>query len=494
MRKIPTDSITEPARDDSTQPTTAGVSRRTMLGMLGAAAGSALIGGIPGARAATSSPASGFVSKRPPKAQRRFVSTAVEQQITQIKARIADPELAWLFENCYPNTLDTTVETGTRNGKPDTFVITGDIHAMWLRDSSAQVHPYVPLAKRDPALRRMFHGLIQRQAACIKLDPYANAFLPDGQTQRLKWSLNDITEMKPGVGERKWEIDSLCCPIRIAPFDDDWREAMHVVVRTFREQQRKDNRGPYVFQRPSPLATETLVLEGYGQPTKPNGMIHSMFRPSDDACVFPLFVPANLFAVASLRQLASMSTQIHRDSAFAADCTALADEVETATRQFGQMRDSDGQAYWAFEVDGYGNQLFIDDANAPGLLSLAYLGCCDRADPVFLRTRQLAWSERNPYFSRGTAAEGVGSPHSGMGTIWPMAIVQYALVSDDDAQLRQCLQWLKTTHAGTGFMHEAFDKDNPATFTRDWFAWANTLFGELIIDLHQRKPQLLRSS
>lgn len=378
MRKIPTDSITEPARDDSTQPTTAAVSRRTMLGMLGAAAGSALIGGISGARAATSSPASGFVSKRPPKAQRRFVSTAVEQQITQIKARIADPELAWLFENCYPNTLDTTVETGTRNGKPDTFVITGDIHAMWLRDSSAQVHPYVPLARRDPALRRMFHGLIQRQAACIKLDPYANAFLPDGQTQRLKWSLNDITEMKPGVGERKWEIDSLCYPIRIAheywratgdtaPFDDDWREAMHVVVRTFREQQRKDNRGPYVFQRPSPLATETLVLEGYGQPTKPNGMIHSMFRPSDDACVFPLFVPANLFAVASLRQLASMSTQIHRDSAFAADCTALADEVETATRQFGQMRDSDGQAYWAFEVDGYGNQLFIDDANAPGL-------------------------------------------------------------------------------------------------------------------------------
>ncbi|OCG88213.1 Tat pathway signal protein, partial [Xanthomonas euvesicatoria] len=164
------------------------------------------------------------------------------------------------------------------------------------------------------------------------------------------------------------------------------------------------------------------------------------------------------------------------------------------TRQFGQQRDADGQAYWAFEVDGFGNQLFIDDANAPGLLSLAYLGCCDRADPVFLRTRQLAWSERNPYFSRGKAAEGVGSPHSGMGTIWPMSIIQYALVSDDDAQLRQCLQWLKTTHAGTGFMHEAFDKDNPSTFTRDWFAWANTLFGELIIDLHQRKPQLLRSA
>ncbi|WP_295946814.1 glycoside hydrolase family 125 protein [uncultured Xanthomonas sp.] len=477
--------------------------RRDILHFLGASAGAALLSGaLPAAAAASASAA--LPSKRPPPGKRRFVSAAVERQLRTVKAGIADPRLAWLFENCYPNTLDTTVETGTRNGKPDTFVITGDIEAMWLRDSSAQVHPYVPLAKRDPALRRMFHGLIQRQAACIRLDPYANAFLPDGTSQRLKWSVADITEMKPGVGERKWEVDSLCYPIRLAheywrasgdtaPFDDDWRDAMHVVVRTFREQQRLHGRGPYSFQRPSPLATETLVLDGYGQPTRPNGMIHSMFRPSDDACLYPLFVPANLFAVTSLRQLATMSEALHHDTAFAGECRALADQVETATRQFGQMRDADGQPFWAYEVDGYGNQLFIDDANAPGLLSLAYLGCCDRRDPVFLRTRQLAWSERNPYFYRGRAAEGVGSPHSGLGTIWPMSLMQYALASDDDAQIRQCLQWLKTTDAGSGFMHEAFDKDNPSTFTRDWFAWANTLFGELIIDLHQRKPQLLKA-
>ncbi|MFT4196991.1 MAG: glycoside hydrolase family 125 protein [Pseudoxanthomonas sp.] len=474
--------------------------RRDLLHLIGAGL---VAGALPAFAAAPAAKgAKDFASKRPPKGERRFVSAAVERQLQRIKARIGDPELAWLFENCYPNTLDTTVETGTRDGKPDTFVITGDIHAMWLRDSSAQVHPYVPLARQDPALRRMFHGLIQRQAACIRLDPYANAFLPDGATQRLKWSMNDITEMKPGVGERKWEVDSLCYPIRIAhaywracgdtaPFDEDWREAMRVVLRTFREQQRRHDRGPYSFQRPSPLATETLVLEGYGQPTQPNGMIHSMFRPSDDACVYPLFVPANLFAVTSLRQLATMSESIHHDAAFAADCRALAGEVEQATREHGLMRDADGQPFWAYEVDGYGNQLFIDDANAPGLLSLAYLGCCERTDPVFARTRALAWSERNPYFSRGRAAEGVGSPHSGLGTIWPMAIMQYALASDDDAQIRQCLHWLKTTHAGTGFMHEAFDKDDPATFTRDWFAWANTLFGELVIDLAQRKPQLL---
>ncbi|MEB1528143.1 glycoside hydrolase family 125 protein [Xanthomonas sp. WHRI 7945] len=480
-------------------------SRRDVLQLLGATAGAGLLAtAVPGFAAASSASATALPSKRPPPAKRHFVSAAVEKHLRAIKADIGDPRLAWLFENCYPNTLDTTVRTGTRNGKPDTFVITGDIEALWLRDSSAQVHPYIPLAKRDPALRRMFHGLIQRQAACIQLDPYANAFLPDGTSQRLKWSVADITEMKPGVGERKWEIDSLCYPIRLAheywrasgdtaPFDDDWRAAMHVVVRTFREQQRLHDRGPYSFQRPSPLATETLVLEGYGQPTRPNGMIHSMFRPSDDACVYPLFVPANLFAVASLRQLATMSETLHRDTAFAAECRALADEVETATRKFGQMRDTDGQAFWAYEVDGYGNQLFIDDANAPGLLSLAYLGCCDRRDPLFLRTRQLAWSERNPYFYQGRAATGVGSPHSGMGTIWPMAIMQYALASDDDAQIRQCLAWLKNTDAGTGFMHEAFDKDNPSKFTRDWFAWANTLFGELIIDLHQRKPHLLKA-
>ena len=462
--------------------------------------GTALLGtALPGFAASDAA----FTSRRPSKARRSFVSAAVERQLARIKTQIGDPELAWLFENCYPNTLDTTVQTGTRAGKPDTFVITGDIEAMWLRDSSAQVHSYISLAKQDPALRRMLHGLIRRQSLCIRLDPYANAFLPDGATQRLKWSVNDITEMKPGVGERKWEVDSLCYPIRLAheywratgdtaPFDDDWREAMRIVVRTFREQQRLHDRGPYTFQRPSALATETLVLGGYGQPTRPNGMIHSMFRPSDDACVFPLFVPANLFAVTVLRQLAQMSRTIHHDNDFEVDCSALADEVEKATQQYGLMHDADGQAFWAYEVDGYGNQLFIDDANAPGLLSLAYLGCCEREDPVFQRSRRLAWSERNPYFCRGRAAEGVGSPHSGLRTIWPMAIMQYALASDDDAQIRQCLHWLKTTHADTGFMHEAFDQDDPSKFTRDWFAWANSLFGELIIDLAQRKPHLLR--
>jgi meiotically up-regulated gene 157 (Mug157) protein len=309
--------------------------------------------------------------------------------------------------------------------------------------------------------------------------------------------------MKPGVGERKWEIDSLCYPIRLAhgywqatgdtePFDDDWRAAMRRVLETFREQQRKHGPGPYHFQRPSPVPTESQFLGGYGNPTRPNGMIHSMFRPSDDACLYPLFVPANLFAVVVLRQLAGMSRAIHHDRRFAAECEALASEVERAVQRDGRMRDADGGEVWAYEIDGFGNQLFMDDANAPGLLSLAYLGCCERTDPLYRRTRALAWSARNPYFFKGTAAAGIGGPHEGLRMIWPMAIMMRALSSDDPAEIRQCLAWLRDTDAGTGFMHEAFDQDDPSHFTRAWFAWANTLFGELIVDLHRRHPGLLR--
>ncbi|MGC1549292.1 MAG: glycoside hydrolase family 125 protein, partial [Rhodanobacter sp.] len=266
----------------------------------------------------------------------------------------------------------------------------------------------------------------------------------------------------------------------------------HLVLKTFREQQRKHDHGPYHFQRASEVPTETLLLEGYGSPTRPNGMIHSMFRPSDDACTYPLFVPANLFAVVSLRQLAQMSRAIHHDLSFAADCEALANEVEQAVHQDGRMHDADGREFWAYEIDGFGNQLFMDDANAPGLLSLPYLGYCKREDPIYRHTRDLVWSERNPYFFKGSAAEGIGGPHEGLRMIWPMSIMMYAQTSNDPAQIRQCLTWLRNTDAGSGFMHEAFDQDDPPHFTRSWFAWANTLFGELIVDVYRERPELLR--
>src|SRR5690349_18303864 len=276
--------------------------------------------------------------RRPARGERKLVSAAVEERLARVRASIADPELAWLFENCYPNTLDTTVVLGELDGKPDTFILTGDIPAMWLRDSSAQVWPYVPLAAADEALKAMFRGLIQRHARCISIDPYANAFQQDPQgTQPLSWAAADMTDMKPGVAERKWEIDSLCYPIRLAygywratgdtvPFDEDWRAAMRRVVQTFREQQRLAGPGPYRFQRSSETPLDTLAGEGYGNPTRKVGLIHSMFRPSDDACVYPFLVPANLFAVTSLRQLATLVRKIHGDAALSNDCERLADE------------------------------------------------------------------------------------------------------------------------------------------------------------------------
>ncbi len=342
---------------------------------------------------------------RPPRDKRRFVSESVDAAIAHVKPRIADPRLAWMFENCFPNTLDTTVKFRVADGKPDTFVITGDIDAMWMRDSSAQVWPYLAFSKDDKPLRQMIEGVIRRQSACILIDPYANAFMPDPQAKPLSWAVTDHTTMKPGVGERKWEIDSLCYPIRLAhgywkktnddrPFDATFRSAMRRVVSTFREQQRKNAPGPYHFQRKSETATETQFTEGYGNPTRKVGLIHSMFRPSDDACLFPLFIPANLFAVTSLNHLAELADAVLNDRDLATDSKSLAQEVSEALQKYGRINND----VWAYEVDGYGNQLFMDDANAPGLLSLPYLECCAVNDPVYQRTRARVWSDANPYF------------------------------------------------------------------------------------------------
>jgi meiotically up-regulated gene 157 (Mug157) protein len=443
-----------------------------------------------------------FVSKRPPVSARRVTSKAVEAEIKAVKAKIADPELAWLFENCYPNTLDTTVKLGTVDGKPDAFVITGDIDALWLRDSSAQMQTYVHLAGKDADLRRAFQGLIQRQARCILIDSYANAFMADPTAKSSLSAVNDKTDMKPGVAERKWEVDSLCYTMRLAhsywtatrdktPFDALWARGASRAVATFREQQRKDGPGPYHFQRVDPSPTETLMFAGYGAPTRRVGLIHSMFRPSDDACTLPFLIPSNLFAVSALRMLAQVHNEARGDAVAAQDCVALAAEVQAALDAHGKMPDGQGGEVWAYEVDGYGNAIFMDDANVPSLCGLALLGAADREDPLFRRSAALAWSKRNPYFFEGSAAKGIGGPHVGMDMIWPMSIIVHARNSDDDAVIRQCLRWLKATHGGTGFMHESFHKDDPAKFTRSWFAWANGLFGELILDVAKRKPALL---
>lgn len=442
-----------------------------------------------------------FESKRPPIADRHFTSPAVEATIEKIKKQSVNKELAWLFENCFPNTLDTTVYYKETNGRPDTYVITGDIDAMWMRDSTAQVWPYLSLVNEDAKLQKLIEGVINRHTRYIHKDTYANAFYDD-ESKVGEWKA-DLTNMKPGVHERKWEIDSLCYPIRLAyaywkktgrtaPFDNEWKEAIRLVVKTFKEQQRKENKGPYRFQRHTANATDTLPLQGYGYPVKPVGLICSAFRPSDDATVYSFLIPSNFFAVVSLRQAAEMLQAIHKDAKLAAVCTQLANEVSVALKIHATAQHPKFGKVFVFEADGFGNHLFMDDANVPSLLSLPYLGCVSKTDPVYLNTRKMILSDSNPFFFKGKVAEGIGGPHVAVDMIWPLSIIMRGLTSSSDQEIKNCIDTLQRTHAGKGFMHEAFHKDDPTKYTRDWFAWANTIFGEFVLQVAKQRPGLLR--
>ncbi|MBL3657613.1 glycoside hydrolase family 125 protein [Fulvivirga sediminis] len=432
--------------------------------------------------------------------KRNFKSKAIEKAIKKFKKGVKNEELAWLFNNCFPNTLDTTVTYATKNGRPDTYVITGDIDAMWLRDSVAQVWPYMKFIEEDKDLQHLIAGVINRQTSYILKDPYANAFYDDPD-KKGEW-FSDHTDMQPGVHERKYEIDSLCYPIRLAynywkssgdtsPFDENWKKAIKLILKTFKDQQRKEDLGPYSFQRTTHKGTDTLPMKGYGYPIKPVGLICSMFRPSDDATVYAFLVPSNFFAVVSLRQAAEMMTALFNDNATASELKALADEVEGALKKYAIIDHPKYGKIYAFEVDGFGSYNLMDDANIPSLLSLPYLDAVDINDPIYQNTRKYAWSEDNPFFIKGTAAEGIGGPHVDRDMIWPMSIIMKGLTSTDKEEIKWCIKTLQETHGDTGFMHETFHKNDPKNFTRSWFAWANTLFGEFLYKTFEENPELL---
>ena len=445
------------------------------------------------------------VNNRPAPADRLFRSEAVEKKIKEVASQLTNLRLAWMFVNCFPNTIDTTVHYTERDadGLPDTFVYTGDIHAMWLRDSGAQVFPYVKLAPQDAHLKRMLAGVVLRQFKCVCLDPYANAFNkepnPDGD-----W-MKDLTAMIPELHERKWEVDSLCYVLRLAyeywkqtgdesVFGDLWIEAVEKILATFHDQQRKEGRGKYCFQRRTERQLDTMNNDGWGSPVRPVGLIASAFRPSDDATTLLFLVPSNFMAVTQLRHAAEILTQVNHCEPLAKECRDLANEVETALRKYAIHQHPKYGPIYAFEVDGFGNQILMDDANVPSLLAMAYLGDVPASDPIYQNTRRFVWSEDNPYFFRGRAGEGIGGPHIGYDMPWPMSIMMKAFTSQDDAEIKRCIEMLMQTDAGTGFMHESFNKDDATKFTRAWFAWQNTLFGELIVKLvNEGKLQLLNS-
>ncbi len=435
-----------------------------------------------------------YVSKRPPVEERLFKSVIIEQRIRDVFKLIkGNPKLAWMFVNCFPNTLDSTVHYRLdENGDDDTFVYTGDIHAMWLRDSGAQVWPYVKYAREDEKLRHMLRGVILRQLKCIVLDPYANAF-NDGPTGS-QWE-NDLTDMKPELHERKYEIDSLCYPIRLAYeywlvtgddsiFGELWQEAMQAVLRTFKEQQRKGgNKGPYKFMRRDIDAKSSLTWYGWGPPVNPVGLIVSCFRPSDDATVLPFLVPSNFMAVSSLRKAGEILNKVNHNAELAGQCLDLAQEVEDALHKYAIVDHPKYGQIYAYEVDGWGGRILADDANVPSLLAMGYLGDVPMDDPIYRNTRRFVWSEDNPCFFKGKAGEGIGGAHTAYNLIWPMSIMMKAFTADNDEEIAWCMRQLLTTDAGTGFMHESFHKDDATHYTRAWFAWQNTLFGELVIHL-----------
>ena len=439
--------------------------------------------------------AQNYRSERPSEGNRLFTSEVVELKIQDIKAMLVNPKIAWMFENCYPNTLDTTVhfDEGGNAGRGDTFIYTGDIPAMWLRDSGAQVWPYVRYAAVDPNMRKMIAGTIIRQFKLICMDPYANAF-NDGPTG--EGHTDDKTGERPNknVFERKWEIDSHCYPIRLAyaywkttgdtsVFDEEWLDAIELTLKVFKDQQRKKGHGDYIFLRETDRQFDTKCCVGKGNPVKPCGLIASSFRPSDDATTFEFLVPANFFAVKSLRQAAEILETVNHQGRLARECTSLADEVEKALKKHAVVKHPKYGKIYAYEVDGFGNALMMDDANIPSLLSLPYLEAVDIKDPVYKKTRKFILSEYNPYFHKGKVAEGVGSPHIDHDMIWPMSIMMRAFTAQSDKEIKKCVEMLMNTDANTGFMHESFHKDNADDFTREWFAWQNSLFGELIVYL-----------
>lgn len=427
---------------------------------------------------------------RPALDKRTFTSPAVEAFIERVSAKIGDDKIRAMFANCYPNTLDTTVRfTPNLNGHPSTHVITGDIPAMWLRDSAAQVWPFLHLVKQCPKLAAMIEGLIRRHAQCVLLDPYANAFLEDLTSPDGEWK-TDFTEMKPGVHERKWEVDSLAYVLRLssaywrlsgslAPFDPTWISAAKLILDTFDVQRSASACDAYTFQRNTPVATDTMPVQGRGNPVRPCGLIRSAFRCSDDASILQYFIPANLMAAAELADVSDLLRALKLNE-LAQRADRMADEIRAAVAKHAIVHHPVHGRILAYEVDGYGSAVLMDDAGIPSLVSLPYLGAIDANAELYQNTRRFALSFDNPYYFEGTAIAGTGSPHTHYGTVWPMGVISRGLTSDDSREIEQIVRTLAKVDADTGFVHESLDPNDPTKFSRTWFSWVNGLFGELV--------------
>ncbi|WP_179394152.1 glycoside hydrolase family 125 protein [Lacticaseibacillus absianus] len=424
-----------------------------------------------------------------------FLTQGADTYIKKIVAQCGEEHPAWAetFALTYADTLKHAL---IADGPDRIFVLTGDIPAMWQRDSTAQMRPYLVPARTDAALADVIERVINRQFFNMALDPYANAF---NQTPNNAGHQTDETQMGPWIWERKYELDSLCYPVQLAylfwqntgrtsHFNAGFEVAIEKLLQVIVAEQ--DHRhSPYRFARTEDRPEDTLI-DKVGRPVAPTGMSWNGFRPSDDACVYGYLIPSNLFAVEILRDLAEIYREVlHRP---AERFEYLANTIEAGVARYGLTTNAAGEKIYAFEVDGLGNQLVMDDANVPNLLSLPYLGAVAVDDPIYRATRKTILSSENPYYYAGTFGEGLGSPHTPNGYIWPIAKAIEGLTEQDRSVKAARLDGLVATTAGTRMMHEGYNVENPTQYTREWFSWANMMFCELVMDYFGDRVDTIR--
>jgi uncharacterized protein len=394
------------------------------------------------------------------------------------------PRLPKIFADTFSNTFTTTLQP-QKDGS--VFVITGDIPAMWLRDSAAQVRPYLHLAKTDEGFSSLLAGVVKRQMQYVLLDPYANAF---NETPNGRYHNKDKTDMSDWIWERKYELDSLCSPLELAyhlwkttgencHLDETFIRAAESIVETITLEQNHEA-SPYTFERFEGPPSDTLTNNGRGNPVAYTGMSWSGFRPSDDACKYNYLVPSNMLAVVALNHLSELPLNAND---LKTKATTLAETIRSGIETYGKVKHPRFGEMFAYETDGLGHYHLMDDANVPSLLSMPYLGYCSKDDPIYQATRAFVLSEENPYFYGGKAAKGIGSPHTPNEYIWPIALCMQGLTTSSRQEQLELLETLLNTDAGTGLMHESFHKDDPTKFTRPWFAWANSLFAEFVLEV-----------
>ncbi|ODJ57278.1 glycoside hydrolase family 125 protein [Brochothrix thermosphacta] len=421
------------------------------------------------------------------------VPTSVQQFMDDMtkRAEAENPRWAEIFNKCFANTLLTTVK---RFDDGSTFLLTGDIPAMWLRDSTAQVRPYLAIAKEDDDLQAMIAGLVKRQFRYINLDPYANAFNEEANNAGHQ---TDHTEMNPWIWERKYEIDSLCYPIQLAyllyketgrrdQFDASFESGITEILKVWETEQNHDQ-SPYTFERDTTRVEDTLTHDGRGTPVGPTGMTWSGFRPSDDVCKYGYLVPSNMFAVVVLSYLEEIYTDLLPQPDVVARVTKLKNEIDAGIKEYAQVANTAGETVFAFEVDGLGNHSIHDDSNVPSLMAAPYLGYCAQDDPIYLATRKTLLSSENPYYYEGKNAKGIGSSHTPENYIWPIALAIEGLTISDKADKKRILDMLVDNDGSTNLMHEGFDVNDANNYTREWFSWANMMFCELLMDYYDIK-------